>query len=150
MPYFTRYLQNLEQPPKKFHGVTVEEIPDLEILFEVNVFVYNLESTEDDGEEGDENNEEEKEKPEIAAHLVYRSHRHYACTLYLKMHKKHFSYIKDMKHYSHSFCCFRCGKYWKTGFQLNRHKRICDAKVQYKFPGEAYTIPKTVFDLLED
>ena len=150
LPYYIRYLQSLEQPPKKFHGVTLEDIPDLKKLFEANVFVYNLEPTGDDGEEGDENNEEEKEKPEIAAHLVYRSHRHYTSTLYLNLHKKHFSYIKDMKHYSHSFCCSRCGKYWKHDGMLHRRERTCDAKVQYKFSGGAYTIHKTVFDLLED
>ena len=150
MSYFTRYLQSLEQPPKIFYGVTLEEIPDLEKFFEVNVFVYSLESTKEDGEKGDENNEEEKEKPEIAANLVYRSQRHYACTLYLNLHKKHFSYIKDMKHYFHSFCCSRCGKYWKHVGKLHRHEHTCAAKFQYKFPGGAFTIPKTVFDLLED
>ena len=132
--------------------MTQEEHPELEKLFEVNIFVYTLQFATEHEEEGEdeEENAEIEAKQEVAARLIFRSHRHYASTMYLNLHKKHFSYTKDMKHYSHLFCCSRCGKYWKHVGMLHRHERTCDAKVQYKFPGGAYTIPKTIFDLLED
>ena len=109
--------------------MTQEELPELEKLFEVNIFVYILESTTEDGKEGEdeEENAEKEAKPEIAARLIFRSHRHYASTMYLNLHKKHVSYITDMKRYSHSFCCSRCGKYWKHVGKLHRHERTCDA-----------------------
>ena len=114
--------------------------------------MYSLESTTEEGEEGEneEENEEVEVKSEITARLLHRSHRHYTSTMYLNLHKKHFSYIKDLKHYSHSFCCSRCGKYWKHVGKLHRHELTCEAKVRYQFPGGAYNVPKTIFELLED
>ena len=33
---------------------------------------------------------------------------------------------------------------------LRRHKQTCDGKVQLKYPGGAYHVPKTIFEELED
>ena len=75
------------------------ELPDLEHLFEVNLFVYSLEPTKPDGEEGEDDTpqEDEDSTPEIAAQLIHRSLCHYPSTLYLNLYQNHFSYIKDMK-----------------------------------------------------
>ena len=81
--------------------------------------------------------------------LLRRSHRHYSSTLYLNPYENHFSYIKDLARYSKSFCCSRCGKYWKKSSRLNRHEKTCDGKVQ-TYPGGAYYVPTTVFEQLED
>ena len=131
---------------KKFHGVKLSELDELEKLYEVNIQVYNLAPTQTHGEE----TEETEDKPDIAATLVRRSHRHYESTLYLNLYEKHFSYIKDLARYSKSFCCSRCGKYWKGANKLRRHEKTCDGKVQLKYPGGAYHVPKTIFEELED
>ena len=68
--YYERYREALFDK-KKFCGVKLKELPDIEHLFEVNIFVYALEPTKPDGEEGDEDNtEEENTVPDIAAQLV--------------------------------------------------------------------------------
>ena len=128
----------------------LKELHDLEHLYEINIFVYSLEPTKTDGEDEDEIQDDTDAKPEIAAQLIYRSLCHYPSTLYLNLYQHHFSCIKDMKTYSKSYCCSRCGKFWKYGFMLNRHERTCEAKVQYMFPGGAYKTPPTIFLLLED
>ena len=74
---------------KKFHGVKLSELGELEKLYEVNIQVYNLAPTQTHGEE----QEETEDKPDIAATLIRRSHRHYESTLYLNLYEKHFSYI---------------------------------------------------------
>ena len=134
---------------KKFHGVKITELDELEKLYEVNIQVYSLAPTQTHGSTEDEENEQ-NHTPDISTTLIRRSHRHYASTLYLNLHDKHFSYIKDLSRYSKSFCCSLCGKYWKNGFMLNRHKKTCDGKVHLKYPGGAYHVPKTIFDDLED
>ena len=131
---------------KKFHGVKLSELDELEKLYEVNIQVYNLAPIQTHGEE----QEETKDKPDIAATLLRRSHRHYESTLYLNLYEKHFSYIKDLARYSKSFCCSRCGKYWKRTHNLRQHKKTCDGKVQLTYPGGAYHVPKTIFEELED
>ena len=131
--YYERYREALFDK-KKFCGVKLKELPDIEHLFEVNIFVYALEPTKPDGEEGDEDNtEEENTVPDIAAQLVHRSLCHYPSTLYLNLYQNHFSYIKDMNKYAKSYCCSRCGKFWKHVGMLHHHERTCEAKVFYTF-----------------
>ena len=146
--YYERYRET-RPDDKKFRGVKLEEILDLERLFEVNVFVYSLEPTKPDGDDGDDTDNDDNQ-PEITAQLVYRSLSHYSSTLYLNLYGQHFSYIKDLSKYTKSFCCSRCGKFWKRAYMLRRHERKCEAKVHYKFPGGVYKTPLTIFQLLED
>ncbi|CAH3135999.1 unnamed protein product [Porites lobata] len=40
--------------------------------------------------------------------------------------------------------------YWKKSSRLNRHKKTCDGKVQLKYLGGTYHVPKTVFEQLEE
>lgn len=128
-----------------FKGVTLEDLPYLEQLFEINITVYCLEPTIPDQDDS-----EEQDRPEIAARLIQRSHRHYPRSLHLNLYHDHFSYIKNLKQYSKSYQCSRCGKFWKDGFRLNRHEKTCEAKTRLKFPGGAYTVPSTVFEQLAD
>ena len=55
-----------------------------------------------------------------------------------------------MKKYSHSYQCSRCGKFWKTGFQLNRHEKTCEGSVVHKFPGGVYRPAPSLFEQLEE
>ncbi len=146
--YYERYRETMKQK-KKFRGVKIEDLPDLEHLFEVNVFVYSLEPTKPDGDDEDDINEAD-DQPEISAQFVYRSLSKHSSTLYLNLYQNHFSYIKDLKKYSKSFCCSRCGKFWKRASNLRQHEKTCEAKVRFKFPGGAYKTPPTIFELLED
>lgn len=123
------------QSVDEFEGVTLDELPQLENLFQVNIMVYALEPLENG---------------KTVAHPVHRSMQHYPSTLYLNLHKNHFSYIKNMKTYSKSFVCSRCGKYWKHVGMLHRHEKTCEAKVRFKFPGGVFSNPKTIFELLEE
>ena len=109
---------------KRFHGVKLSELDELEKMYEVSIQLYSLAPTQSHSE--DEDNEENT--PEIAATLLRRSHRHYSSTLYLNLYENHFSYIKDLARYSKSFCCSRCGKYWKDMWKCQRHEKTCDAK----------------------
>ena len=107
--YYEKYREFFPEK-KKFCGVKLKELIDLEHLYEVNIFVYALEPTKQDGEEN-EDDEPDDTKPEIAAELIHRSLCHYPSTLYLNLYQRHFSYIKDLKKYAKSYCCSRCGKF---------------------------------------
>ena len=144
-------LRYLQSNPGKFNGVPLKDLPELEKLFEVNIVVYSLEPTRSEGEQGYETNGvDDNERPEIAAHLIQRSHHHYGSTLYLNLYKYHFSYIKSLARYSKSYQCSRCGKYWKHAGMMHRHERNCEAKTRLRFPGASYVTPPTLFDQLAD
>ena len=143
--YYYQQYREAGLAKKKFHGVKLTELDELEKLYEVNIQVYNLAPTQTHGEE----QEETEDKPDIAATLLRRSHRHYESTLYLNLYEKHFSYIKDLARYSKSFQCSRCGKYWKDMWKCQRHEKMCNGTVQLKYPGGAYHVPKTIFEKLD-
>ena len=123
----------------------MSELNKLEKLYDVNIQVYSLAPTHNHGEEDDQEN-----APDIAATLCRRSHRDYDSTLYLNLYENHFSYIKDLARCSKSFSCSCCSKYWKKSSTLNRHEKTCDGKVQLKYLGGTYHVPKTVFEQLEE
>ena len=70
--YYQRY-RDAGLSKKKFHGVKISELDELEKLFEVNIQVYSLAPTQTHGE--DEDNEENT--PEIAATLLRRRDKSY-------------------------------------------------------------------------
>jgi hypothetical protein len=39
---------------------------------------------------------------------------------------------------------------WKTAKALNQHERTCEATIRHIFPGGAYKVPQSIFDLLAD
>ncbi len=125
---------------EEFDGVTLEELPELEKLFELNIYVYRLVELHDENED----------KTEIVAQLTQRSHRTYDNSMYLNLYGSHFSYIKNLRMYCKSYCCCKCDKLWKTAKALNQHERTCEATIRHVFPGGAYKVPQTIFDLLED
>ena len=142
--YYRQY-REAGRSKKRFHGVKLSQLDDLEKLYEVNIQVYSLAPTQTHSEDN-----EDEDTPDIAATLLYRSHRHYSSTLYLNLYENHFSYIKDLARYSKSFCCPRCGKYWKRAHNLRQLQKTCDGKVHLKYPGGAYHAPKTIFEELEE
>ena len=121
----------------EFEGVSLDELLELEKLFELNIFVYELVEIYDD----------ETEERSVVVQLVQRSHRRYANRMYLNLYGNHFSYIKDISLYSKSYCCSKCDKLWKSARALNRHERTCEATVRHIFPGGAYRVPQTLFHL---
>ena len=83
MKYYYRQYREAGLAKKKFHGVKLNELDELEKLDEVNIQVHNLAPTQThcSGEE----EEEEEMRPDIATTLVHRSHCHYESTLYLNL-----------------------------------------------------------------
>ena len=135
--FYGRYV---EVSNDKFEAVSLDELPELEKLFELNIFVYELIEIYDD----------ETEERSVVAQLVQRSHRRYSNSMYVNLYGKHFSYIKDISLYSKSYCCSKCDKFWKSSWALNRHERTCEAVVKHTFHGGAYRVPQTLFHILED
>ena len=104
--YFERYAKDDDD----FDGVTLEELPALEKLFELNIYVYRLAECQD----------EDNNKTDIVAQLTLRSHRTYTNSMYLNLYGSHFSYIKNLNMYSKSYCCSKCDKLWKIAKALNQ------------------------------
>ena len=75
--YYEKY-REVDLAKKKFRRVKLSQLDELEKLYLVNIQVYSLAPTQTHGEEDNEG----EHTPDIAATLLYRSHRHYDSTLY--------------------------------------------------------------------
>ena len=88
------YAEYTDQPAREFRGVTIEELHKVELVFRVNITVYEL--------------------GEVSAKLVLRSLGKHADTMFGNQYETHFSYIRDMKKNSAIRTCVvnvakRCG-----------------------------------------
>ena len=125
------YEEYTDQPVWKFEGVVIDELLKVESVFEVNIVVYNLR--------------------EESAQLVRRSLGKHDNTMYVNLYEPHFSYIQDMKSYSHSYMCSKYeNSLWKYPSLLKRHELTCEAGVRHVYNGGVYHPPPSVFERLDD
>ena len=130
------YAEYTDTPVRHFAGVTLDELDKVETTFDVNVCVYKLVPTGN-----------EKTKAEI----VRRSLCSYAQTIYLNLYETHFSYIKDINTYCHSWRCRNCEtSLWKSPYHLHRHESTCEAGVNRIYKGGVYQPPSSIFQRLDD
>ena len=132
----TLYEEYTDQPVDTFEGVTIDELHKVEATFDVNVCVYKLVPT------GNE---------KTMAELVRRSTGHYTETMYVYLHETHYSYIRDINMYCHSWRCRNCEQaLWKTPYDLHRHERTCTEGIKRVYKGGVYRPPASIFERLDD
>ena len=122
-----------------FPGISLEELGDVENMFEININVYEL-SQADDGT--------------VTAHIVNRSMNSHETTMCLNLHKNaknwHFSYIRDLEAYSRSFSCRSCGKVFHSPKHVNQHEKNCSDATEFKYTGGVFGPQNTVFEQLDE
>ena len=125
------YAQYIDQPAREFRGVTIEELHKVELVFRVNITVYEL--------------------GEVSAKLVRRSLGKHADTMFVNLYETHFSYIRDMKKFSHSYTCSKCGEeLWRYPSKLKRHELTYEGGIRRVYKGGVYHPTPSVFQRLED
>ena len=132
----TLYAKYTDIPVHDFAGVPVDELDKVETKFKTNVVVYKLDEITDG---------------KTTAELVRRSPCQYIETMYLNLYEAHFSYIKDIRMYSHSYKCSKCEQaLWESSWELHRHERTCEAGVNQIYKGGVYRPPASIFERLDD
>ena len=130
------YAEYTNTPVHAFVGVTLDDLHKVESKFETNVVVYQL---------------VEIANGKTMAELVRRSTGHYTETMYVNLHETHYSYIRDINMYCHSWRCRNCEQaLWKCPYDLHRHELTCEAGVNTIYKGGVYRPPSSVFERLDD
>ncbi|KAJ8298574.1 hypothetical protein KUTeg_022634 [Tegillarca granosa] len=127
--YYKKWVK-LTKPSKQFSGVAIEQFPDFETCYKVNLEVYSL------GEDG-------------TCQSIYKSRGRHDSTLYVNLYENHASYIKNFSCYAKKFQCKTCERHFPTSFNLHRHQANCDNKTKYVYPGGFFKSNQTVFKKLE-
>ena len=111
---FQDYCQHFRVKPQDFEGVELDEFPELEKYFEVQLFAMFL-------------------KEDGTAETLYLSQASFPIKIYMNVYKNHLSYIKDIKMYSKQYICRRCRKVSTRMLDSQRHQSKCDGTVKYVF-----------------
>ena len=127
---FQDYCQHFRVKPQDFEGVELDEFPELEKYFEVQLFSMFL-------------------KEDGSAKTLYLSQASFPSKIYMNVYQNHLSYIKDIKMYSKQYICSRCDKVFVEMRNLNKHQTKCDGTVKYVFLGGVYKNKLSVFEELE-
>ena len=132
----TLYAKYTDTPVHDFAGVTIDDLSKIEATFDVNVVVYKL---------------VEIAEGKTVGELVRRSLCQFTDTMYLNLYETHFSYIRDIKAYSHSYKCSKCGEsLWKYPSLLKRHELTCEGDIRRVYKGGVYHPPQSIFQRLDD
>ena len=132
----TLYAKYSHKDVHDFTGMTIDDLSKIEATFGVNVVVYQL---------------VEIDNGKTTGELVRRSPAQYQETMYLNLYETHFSYIKDIRMYSHSYKCSKCEQaLWKTPQDLLRHERTCTEGIKRVYKGGVYRPPSSIFERLDD
>ena len=87
------YAEHTDHPAREFRGVAIEDLHKVELVFRVNITVYEL--------------------GEVSAKLVRRSLRKHADTMFVNLYETHYSCIRNMKKSAIRICVVnvvkRCG-----------------------------------------
>ena len=130
------YAEYSDEDVHDFTGVPLDELDKVETKFKTNICVYQLVEIADG---------------KTTAELVRRSMGHYTETMYLNLYETHFSYIKDIRMYSHSYKCSKCEQaLWKTPQDLLGHERTCTEGIKRVYKGGVYRPPSSIFERLDD
>ncbi len=142
-------LKNLyvkEFQPENFDGrVSLNEFTQVESLFQIRISVYNRKVWKT-----------EKKKDMFAGKPLRLTPLRTAPGghMSLDLTADHFSYIKSIPTYAHSWVCEICNKYLtKRKQNYNKHRKVCKGEVlarRPRYPKVCRVVPKlTVFDKLE-
>ena len=130
------YAEYTNTPVHAFVGVTLDDLHKVESKFETNVVVYQL---------------VEIANGKTMAELVRWSTGHYTETIYVNLHETHYSYIRDINMYCHSWRCRNCEQaLWKCPYDLHRHERTCTEGIKRVYKGGVYRPPASIFERLDD
>ena len=128
---FQDYCQHFRVKPQDFEGVELDEFPELEKYYEVQLFAMFL-------------------KEDGAAKTLYLSQASFPTKIYMSIYQNYLNYIKDIKMYSKQYICNRCDKLFAEMWNLNKHQSKCDGTVKYVFPGGVYKNKLSMFEELEE
>ena len=131
---FNLFLNNCgEADPSKFQGVHMTDIPKVEELLELNIFLYDIDFV--DGE--------------LIGELARRSIQKFEKSVKLLRYNNHICYVSDINSFFKSFCCSTCDTIFSKTEILERHLIICNERVQHIYPKNVYQLTETLFEKLD-
>ena len=131
---FNLFLNNCgEADPSKFQGVHMTDIPKVEEMLQLNIFLYDIDFV--DGE--------------LVGELARRSIQKFEKSVKLLRYNNHICYVSDMNSIFKSFHCSTCDTIFSKTGNLERHLLTCSERVKHNYPKYVYQLRETHFEKLD-
>ena len=131
---FNLFLINSTNPdPSKFQGVCMDDIPSVEDIVGINIFIYDIDLI--DGA--------------MVGELARRSIKKYEKNVQLIRYNSHICYVDNINALFKAFRCPTCDKYFQKTGKLERHLVSCSERVKHIYPKNVYQLRETLFDKLD-
>ena len=131
---FNLFLVNSTNPdPSKFQGVCIDDIPSVEDIVGINIFIYDIDVI--DGA--------------MIGELARRSIKKYEKNVQLIQYNSHICYVDNINALFKAFRCSTCDNYFQKTGNLERHLVRCSERVKHIYPKNMYQLRETLFDKLD-
>ena len=128
---FNLFLNNCgEADPSKFQGVHMIDIPKVEEMFQLNVFLYDFDFV--DGE--------------LIGELARRSIQTFEKSVKLLRYNNHICYVSDMNSFFKTFRCSTSDTIFSKTGNLERHWMTCSERIKHIYPKNVYQLGETLFE----
>ena len=128
---FNLFLVKSTNPdPSKFQGVCMDDIPSVEDIVGINIFIYDIDLI--DGA--------------MVGELARRSIKKYEKNVQLIRYIRHICYVDNINALFKAFRCPTCDTYFENTGNLERHLVRCSERVKHIHPTNVY---QTLFDKLD-
>ena len=122
-----------EGDPSKFQGVHMTDIPKVEELLQLNIFLYDINFV--DGE--------------LIGELCRRSTQKYEKSVKLLRYNNHICYVNNINALFMVFRCTTCDTFFSKTGNLERHLVTCSDRVKHIYPKNVYHLGETFFEKLD-
>ena len=131
---FNFFLNNSgEGYPSKFQGVHMTDIPKVEEMLQLKIFLYDIDFV--DGE--------------LLGKLARRSFQKSEKSVELLRSKNHIYHVGDMNSFFEFFRCSTCDTIFSKTGNLERHLITCSERVNHIYPKNAYQLRETLIEKLD-
>ena len=131
---FNPYLQKKNGiEPASFQGVCMDDIPTVEEMTGINVFLYDVDIVEGS----------------LVGELARRCVQKQPNTVRLLRYNSHICYVANIHALFNAFRCPSCDCYFNRPGNLERHLTTCQERIKQVYPKTVYHLEETLFDKLD-
>ena len=131
---FNLYLQKKDGiEPASFQGVCMDDIPTVEELSGLNIFLYDVDIVE----------------RSLVGELARRSVQTHPNTFRLLRYNSHICYVANIHALFNTFRCPTCDCYFNRSGNIECHLTTCQERVKQVYPKTVYQLKETLFYKLD-
>ena len=131
---FKLFLNNSEEGDvSKIRGVLFIDIPQVEVLLQLNIFLYDIDFVDE----------------ELIGELCRRSIQKYGKIVKLLLYNNHICYVNNINALFRAFRCTTRETFFSRTGNLERHLVTCSDRVKHIYPKNVYKLRKTLFEKLD-